>query len=202
MAGAGFKNFTVGEKLTANNVNTYLMQQSVMEFPDSATRDSSIGTALAEGMTSYQADANELTIYDGSAWRPYNTSWTAYTPTLANVNLGSGGSVVGFYTTSGRMTIVHVFITLGTAGFSVSGIITASMPANRAYASTARFTGTARMAVAGTTYPGSVIGSSGNMLVYAHNASATYLSVTGTSSIVPNTWAASNTCLIQAIYES
>jgi hypothetical protein len=201
MAGAGYKSWVVGEKLTAAHVNTFLMEQSVMNFASAAARDAALDPP-SEGMCAFLDDTNEFCVYDGSAWRLYNTSWTAYTPTLANVNLGSGGSVVGFYTTSGRMTIVHVFITLGTAGFSVSGIITASMPANRAYASTARFTGTARMAVAGTTYPGSVIGSSGNMLVYAHNASATYLSVTGTSSIVPNTWAASNTCLIQAIYES
>ena len=201
MAGAGYKSFAVGEKLTASNVNTYLMEQSVMNFSTAAARDAAL-TAPSEGMCAYLDDTNEFCVYDGSAWRLYNTSWTAYTPTLTNVTLGSGGSVVGFYTTSGRMTIVHVFITLGTSGFSVSGVITASMPSNRAYASTARFTGTARMAVAGTTYPGSLIGSGGNMLVYAHNASATYLSVTATSSSVPNTWAASNTCLIQAIYES
>jgi hypothetical protein len=201
MAGAGYKTFNAGDMLTASDVQTYLQDQAVTNFATATARDTALPTP-SEGMCAYLQDTNEFCVYDGSAWRLYNTSWTAYTPTLTNVTLGTGGSVVGYYTTAGKLTIVNVYITLGTASFSVSGIITASLPTNRAYASTARFTGTTRMAAGGTTYPGSVIASGGNMQVYAHNASGTYLSVTATSATIPNTWAASNTCLIQAIYES
>lgn len=67
MAGAGFKTFTLGEVLTAANVNTYLMQQAVMVFADSAARTSAIA-APSEGMLSYLSDTNALEKYTGAAW--------------------------------------------------------------------------------------------------------------------------------------
>ena len=72
MAGAGFKTFAVGEVLTATNVNTYLMEQTVMVFASSSARSSAI-TAPSEGMVSYLSDTNTLWFYDGSAWRQINT---------------------------------------------------------------------------------------------------------------------------------
>ena len=74
MAGAGFKDFAVGEVLTATDVDTYLMQQSVMRFADSAARGSALGTAtgtavpLAEGMVSYLDDVNTVQVYTGTGW--------------------------------------------------------------------------------------------------------------------------------------
>lgn len=67
MAGAGFKTFAVGEVLTANNVNTYLMEQTVMVFASAAVRTSAI-TAPSEGMVTYLSDSNTLWYYNGSAW--------------------------------------------------------------------------------------------------------------------------------------
>jgi hypothetical protein len=67
MAGAGFKTFAVGEVLTAVNVNTYLMQQTVMVFATSAARSSAI-TSPSEGMLTYLADSNTFWYYDGTAW--------------------------------------------------------------------------------------------------------------------------------------
>ena len=67
MAGAGFRTFSVGEVLTANNVNTYLMQQSVMVFATAAARTSGIA-APSEGMLTYLSDSNTFSYYDGSGW--------------------------------------------------------------------------------------------------------------------------------------
>lgn len=67
MAGAGFKTFAVGEVINAVNVNTYLMQQTVMVFADAAARTTAIA-APSEGMVTYLADINQLDFYDGSAW--------------------------------------------------------------------------------------------------------------------------------------
>ena len=67
MAGAGFKTFSVGEVLTATNVNTYLMQQTVMVFATASARSSAI-TAPSEGMVTYLSDSNSLWYYSGSAW--------------------------------------------------------------------------------------------------------------------------------------
>jgi hypothetical protein len=67
MAGAGFKTFAVGEVLTATNVNTYLMQQTVMVFADASARSTAI-TAPSEGMVTYLSGTNTMWYYDGTAW--------------------------------------------------------------------------------------------------------------------------------------
>ena len=69
MAGAGFKTFTAGEVLEATEVNTYLMQQTVMVFAGTAERASALGTSVSEGMFSYLSDTNSFQYYDGAAWQ-------------------------------------------------------------------------------------------------------------------------------------
>lgn len=72
MAGAGYRAFVAGEKLTAANVNTYLMQQSVMTFTDATARDAAI-TSPSEGMVVFLKDSDRLFSYStaGTAgWRP------------------------------------------------------------------------------------------------------------------------------------
>ena len=68
MAGAGFKTFNTGDVLTASDVNTYLMQQTVMVFADSSARSTALGANVAEGMISYLKDTNAVEVYNGSAW--------------------------------------------------------------------------------------------------------------------------------------
>ena len=61
------KTFVTGTVLTASDVNTYLMNQSVMVFASASARNSAI-TSPTEGMIAYLSDTNTLTIYDGAAW--------------------------------------------------------------------------------------------------------------------------------------
>ena len=68
MAGAGFKTFNTGDVLTASDVNTYLMQQTVMVFASSAARTTALGANVAEGMLSYLKDTDVVEVYNGSAW--------------------------------------------------------------------------------------------------------------------------------------
>lgn len=80
MAGAGFKDFTIGEVLTSSDVDQYLMQQTVMRFASSAARGSALGTAvgagtaLAEGMVTYLDDADRVELFDGTTWKLVGTS--------------------------------------------------------------------------------------------------------------------------------
>lgn len=67
MAGAGFRTFAAGEVLTAANVNTYLMQQTVQNFAGTAARSSAV-TSPSEGMVAYLQDTDQLSYYDGSTW--------------------------------------------------------------------------------------------------------------------------------------
>jgi hypothetical protein len=68
MAGAGYKLFNTGDVLTAAQVNTYLMEQTVMVFADSAARSTALTGVLSEGMISYLKDTNAVEVYNGSAW--------------------------------------------------------------------------------------------------------------------------------------
>ena len=68
MAGAGYKLFATGDVLSASEVNTYLMQQTVMSFASSAARTTALASVLAEGMVTYLQDTNVVEIYTGSAW--------------------------------------------------------------------------------------------------------------------------------------
>lgn len=65
------KIFTAGEVLAASDVNSFLMDQSVMTFTDSTARGSAIGTAVAqEGMLTYLEDTNDFEYWDGTAFEP------------------------------------------------------------------------------------------------------------------------------------
>jgi len=73
MAGAGAKLFSTGAILTADQVNTYLMDQTIMKFASTTTRDAAFGGAgeptLSEGMFAYTSDTDTLWYYTGSAWQ-------------------------------------------------------------------------------------------------------------------------------------
>jgi hypothetical protein len=49
MAGAGSKLFVSGDVLTAAQVNTYLMDQTVMRFADEAARTTAFGGHIPDG---------------------------------------------------------------------------------------------------------------------------------------------------------
>jgi hypothetical protein len=97
MAGAGYKLFNTGDVLTAAQVNTYLNEQTVMVFADSAARTSALSGVLAEGMMSYLQDTNAVEVYDGSSW----------------VSVGSTGDITGI--TTGTDSGLSGGVTSGTA---------------------------------------------------------------------------------------
>jgi hypothetical protein len=100
------KIFAAGDVLTASDVNTFLMDQSVMTFASSAARASAIGTAT-EGMLTYLDDTNTFQYWDGAAYVPLvsiptptnSTVTTAYTAVIGN----KGGFV--YSTSSSAITV-------------------------------------------------------------------------------------------------
>jgi hypothetical protein len=61
------RTFQIGEVLTAQNINTFLMDQAVMSFADSSARSSAIGTPV-EGMLTYLEDSGAYEYFDGAAY--------------------------------------------------------------------------------------------------------------------------------------
>jgi hypothetical protein len=65
------KVFTPDEILTAEDVNSFLMDQTVMSFAGTAARGSAIPFPV-EGMVTYLEDIDDLRTYNGSSWvSPY-----------------------------------------------------------------------------------------------------------------------------------
>lgn len=92
MAGAGYKLFNTGDVLLASEVNTYLMQQTVMKFANASARTTALSGVLAEGMLSYLADTNATEVYDGSSW--VSVSGTGdITAVTTGANSGLAGGV-------------------------------------------------------------------------------------------------------------
>jgi len=130
MAGAGYKLFNTGDVLLASEVNTYLMQQTVMVFADSAARTTALSGVLAEGMISYLADTNATEVYNGSAWVSVSGTGdiTAVT-TGANSGL-AGGATSGAadikinFASKGQLAVgtgsgTTDFLTVGTNGHTL-----------------------------------------------------------------------------------
>ena len=97
MAGAGYKLFNTGDVLTAQQVNEYLMQQTVMVFADASARTTALSGVLAEGMLSYLKSTDATEVYNGSAWvalaadqTPLTTKGDLFTYTTADARLGVG----------------------------------------------------------------------------------------------------------------
>jgi hypothetical protein len=68
MAGSGYKNWSAGSVLTANDMDTYIQEQTIMVFASSTARTTALSGVVAEGMASYLKDTNKFEIYNGSAW--------------------------------------------------------------------------------------------------------------------------------------
>ena len=94
-AGLGFKEFTVGDILTAADANGYLASQTVMVFASSAARASAI-TSPQEGMISFLKDTDTMQFYTGAAWSNVDTGSSPLT---------TKGDLYAFSTTNARLAV-------------------------------------------------------------------------------------------------
>jgi hypothetical protein len=64
---AGYRSWTPGEVLTADNVQDYLQDQTVMVFADATARGTAI-VSPTEGMLTWLEDVNKYQYWNGSVW--------------------------------------------------------------------------------------------------------------------------------------
>jgi len=64
---SGYRTWTPGEVITANAVQSFLMDQTVMVFPSAAVRATAV-VVPTEGMLSWNEDEAAYQYYDGASW--------------------------------------------------------------------------------------------------------------------------------------
>lgn len=89
-----FKDFQAADVLTAQEIDEYLMRQTVIVFDSAAARNLAIASPT-EGMTVFLKDSNELQVHDGSTWVGVKSSTLTATGNISSLggNISASGSV-------------------------------------------------------------------------------------------------------------
>jgi hypothetical protein len=203
MAGKGKKTFVAGEVLVAQDVNDFLMDQTVMNFASDAARSSAIPTPT-EGMLALSKDTQEINYYNGSAFVPALPigAWQSYAPTLS-IGWANGN---GTYTAAKFCQIgktVHVVVHFVTGTTTTKGTnLQISMPVTAS--PTGFFIGNVRFVIAGAvTYGNIVISNAATGIIYGNGAAGAFVNQATVTAAVPGTWAASgDTIQLSITYEA
>jgi hypothetical protein len=120
-----FESFT---RLDASDVNTYLMDQSVMTFGGTAARGSAI-TSPVEGQLTYLLDLDSYESWSGSAWLPVVSpgEWVSFTPTWTGLTVGNGVYARAAYSLVGKTVNLTIRLTLGSTS-AITGAVALSVP--------------------------------------------------------------------------
>ncbi len=182
--------------LTSPTINTPTISSPTITSPTIALANTS---PTIIGSIGYDQTGLDLQVGDGSNSQAIHIgAWTAFTPALTNVTLGSG-TVEGFYSLSGKSCIYRIYLVLA-ADSSIGGAISLGLPLTAA-----TYTGTGvvgfgriRDVSAGDGYDAIHFS---NGAVQAKDSSGTYLKNVATSSTVPMTWATTDYINMTGKYE-
>jgi hypothetical protein len=148
------KIFTADEVLTAADVNTLLMDQTVMSFAGTAARGSAIPSPVT-GMTTYLEDSKALQVYDGSAYlgvgglthistqtfsgvtslsfpaNSFTSNFDAYQIIFVHENSSTSNNIIFRYrasnTDDSRSLYINMDFTVFPGGSSAGGAVQSSM---------------------------------------------------------------------------
>jgi hypothetical protein len=90
---SGWRAWTIGEVVEADDFQSFVQDQVVQNYANSAARGSALGTAVAEGMVAYLQDTNLIEVYDGSQWVNFTGDITGVTAGTALTGGGTSGNV-------------------------------------------------------------------------------------------------------------
>lgn len=201
------KEFEAFTRLDASDVNTFLMDQSVMSFGGTAARGSAIATPV-EGMLTFLEDSDIYQSYTAGAWVTVadGTGYTTFTPTWSGLTTGNGTYAYSKYKVIGKTAFIGVRFIFGSTS-AITGNLEMDLPTNlRRTTSDAPSlaTGIFRDQSISAFSQAVVIPSPSSrqtFLLRANNASGTYLTSTNLSSTIPFTWAVNDEISFSATHE-
>lgn len=122
------KTFVAGQPYLANEVNTYLMTQSVQTYADAAARTTALPSPT-EGQIVYLNDTNQYQTYTGALWLPIGGQMPLFDAgRTSTTSITSGSETVATYATAtinrGGFVYSAGSVTVPYAGlYSVTGIL-------------------------------------------------------------------------------
>lgn len=99
-----YKVFSNGDALTGGELNTYLMNQSVMVFATASARDAAL-TAPVEGMLVWLQDSDKFVYYSGSAWTDLGDAPAGWSDKSANYSVVAADRGTTIRSTGSAITI-------------------------------------------------------------------------------------------------
>jgi len=133
------KVFSPGERLFANDVNTFLMDQAVMVFADTAARTTAIPSP-AEGMVTYLQDVDLIQVWNGSVWDEVSGAGITVSDTAP---VGPGEGDLWFNSELGSTFVWYVdtdggqWVEVGAGSGPTAAIVATSAPASAEASTTA-----------------------------------------------------------------
>jgi hypothetical protein len=127
-----------------------------------------------------------------------NDAWTTWTPTFTGVTIGNG-TTNAKYKQIGKTVFGYVYFSLGSTS-SITGTIKTTFPVTPTSIGNINYLGTFTDATFGYYMAYPVVEAS-NIVLFAANASGTYVAYTNTSSTVPFTWTTNDNFYVSFTYE-
>ncbi|CAB5218560.1 hypothetical protein UFOVP219_33 [uncultured Caudovirales phage] len=102
-----FKTWSIGDVLTASDLNSYVAYQTVSIYGSSAIRGTGIPAGTA-GQPSYVTDNKRVELYDGTNWQPLPAAISAFTATQSGALAINTGTTVAVAFPSGRFAVAPI----------------------------------------------------------------------------------------------
>jgi hypothetical protein len=120
-----FKTWSIGDVLTASDMNNYIGQQIVAIYSSSAVRSTGIVSPI-NGQLAYLTDKDHIEHYDGATWQPLPAAVYAFSATGPSTAVAAASSaLVSIVLPVSRFTTAPIIVGLSTSGAYFTPVVNA-----------------------------------------------------------------------------